>query len=177
MKQILLFIIIFCGTQTLVSQEKKGTPFFTSSLNFTFGRNEFDEGFGDDEPFLAPAAVLIRAGFGYQFNKRFAASFNAGFDHHWKESINAIPTYGTLRYNIAEKHDNSLFIESSIGKMWRPSDKYPDGNYYGFGIGLQISGEKRWNTLLKLDFHRKTIPGFENSRLDSVSLGFGFSFF
>ena len=61
--------------------------------------------------------------------------------------------------------------------MWTPSSNYPDGNYYGLGLGLQVAGEKRWNTILRLDFHRKGIIGFENNRLDSVSFGIGFSFF
>ena len=61
--------------------------------------------------------------------------------------------------------------------MWRPSRNYPDGNYYGFGIGTQVAGEDRWNTTVILKFHRKAIIGFENNRLDSISLGIGFSFF
>jgi hypothetical protein len=45
--------------------------------------------------------------------------------------------------------------------MWRPSSKYSDGNYYGFGIGAQVAGEKRWNTIVRLDFHRKGIIGLK----------------
>lgn len=61
--------------------------------------------------------------------------------------------------------------------MWRPSAKYPDRNYYRLGIGTQVAGVKRWNTIFRLNFHRKGIVGFKNNRLDSVSLGLGFSFF
>lgn len=68
-----------------------------------------------------------------------------------------------------------FFTEARYGKMWTPSSNYRDGNYYG--LGLQIAGEKRWNTILRLDFHRKAIMGFKNNRIDSVSLGIGFSFF
>ena len=177
MKKLLLLTIIFCGLQTS-SQEKLGKPFFTSSLNFTLGRNEFDEGFGDDEPFFVPAALFIRAGFGYEFKKRVAISFNAGFDYHWHfTSISAFPTYTTLKLNLTENEGDTFFVEANYGKMWRPSSKYPDGNYYGFGIGTQIAGSSRWNTIIKLDFHRKGIVGFPNDRLDSVSFGIGFTFF
>lgn len=73
--------------------------------------------------------------------------------------------------------DDAFFVEASYGRMWRLSNRYENGNYYGFGVGLQIAGEKRWNTLVRLDFHRKGIFGFKNNRIDSVSFGFGFSFF
>ena len=61
--------------------------------------------------------------------------------------------------------------------MWTPSSKYPDGNYFGVGFGIQFAGQKRFNTIVRLDYHRKGIVGFENNRLDSVSFGLGFSFF
>ena len=176
----LLFIAIFCGLQTTTSQEieeKKGKPFFTSSLNFTFGRNEYDEGFCDDEPFFSPAGVLLRAGFGYQFNRYVALSLNAGLDHHWVQGVTAIPGYGTFRFNFSEKRGNAVFTDLSFGRMWRPSPRFPDGKYYGLGFGYQVSGVKRWSTIVRIDFHRKIIPGLENNRLDSLSLGLGFSFF
>ncbi|ARV06796.1 hypothetical protein BTO04_08915 [Polaribacter sp. SA4-10] len=179
MKKSLLFIAIFFVIQTSFSQEKKGKPFFTGSLNLTFALNEnyvlFDS--DDGETLLIPAALFLRTGFGYQFNRRFAVSLNAGFDYHWNYAVSAFPTYGSLHYNITEKDGNTFFIETSYGKMWRPSSKYTDGKYYGIGIGVQVIGEKRWNTILRLDFHRKAILGFYNDSLDSVSLGIGFSFF
>ncbi|WP_445757701.1 hypothetical protein [Polaribacter sp.] len=46
-----------------------------------------------------------------------------------------------------------------------------------FLTGVQIAGEKKWNTIIRVDFHRKGIIGFENNRLDSISFGIGFSFF
>ena len=61
--------------------------------------------------------------------------------------------------------------------MWTPSSNYPDGNYYGIGLGIQAGGEDRLNTLFRIDFHRKGIVGFKNNKLDSVSIGIGFSFF
>jgi hypothetical protein len=132
-----------------------------------------DEG----EYLIQPSAIFLRTGFGYEFKKLVAISFNVGFDYHWNYAVSAFPTYGTLRFNLSEKHGNALFTETSYGKMWRPSTKYPDGNYFGLGIGVQVAGEARWNTIIRLDFHRKGIVGFENNRLNSVSLGIGFSFF
>jgi hypothetical protein len=177
MKKILL-IFIFIITQQIVSQDKIGRPFVTGSVNFTLGINENYTLFNDDdESFLVPAAAFFRVGFGYEFAKRVGISFNSGFDYHWNYAVSAFPTYGTLKYNITEDEDDAFFAEVSYGKMWRPSDRYPDGNYYGFGLGVQVAGENRWNTIIRLDFHRKGIYGFENNRLDSVSFGIGFSFF
>ena len=82
-----------------------------------------------------------------------------------------------LKYNITANDDDTLFTEFRYGKMWTPSSNYPDGNYYGFGLGIQVAGEKRWNTIFRIDYHRKGIFGFKNNRIDSVSFGIGFSFF
>lgn len=177
MKKLLPFII-FLSVIKISSQEKIGRPFITGSVNFTLGVNENYTLFNDDdETFLVPAAAFFRIGFGYEFAKRIALSFNSGYDYHWNYATSAFPAYGSLKYNIIERDDDTLFVEMSYGKMWRPSNRYPDGNYYAFGIGAQVAGAKRWNTIIKLDFHRKGIIGFENNRLDSVSFGIGFSFF
>tara|TARA_B110000503_G_scaffold86076_1_gene131074 strand:- start:523 stop:1056 length:534 start_codon:yes stop_codon:yes gene_type:complete len=177
MKKLLLLIFSFSALGAS-SQEKLGKPFFTGTFNFTLGVNEnYTINNDDGEYFIVPAAIFLRTGFGYEFKRRVAISFNAGFDYHWNYAVSAFPTYGTLKYNITEDDDDALFIEASYGKMWRPSPKYPDGNYYGFGIGVQVAGVNRWNTMVRLDVHRKGVYGFENNRLDSVSLGIGFSFF
>ena len=179
MKKLLLTILFFSIIKTSFSQDKIGKPFITGSVNLTFGLNENYVLFQpDDEEYLLDLnAIFFRTGFGYEFNKRIAVSINAGIDYHWNYAVSAIPTYGALRYNINENHGNSLFIEGSYGKMWRLSSKYTDGKYYGFGIGIQSAGSGRWDTIIRLDFHRKTVLGFENNRIDSVSLGIGFSFF
>lgn len=179
MKKLLFSIVLLCVIQTSFSQNNKGKPFFTGSVNLTFAVNENYVLFqpDDGESLFEPVAVLVRGGFGYQFNRRFAASLHAGFDHHWKFGINTIPTYGTLQYNIVEDIGDTFFIETSYGKLWRPSHKFSDGNYYGVGIGWQIAGEKRWNTIIKLNYHRKSIQSFKNGYLNSVSIGVGFSFF
>lgn len=177
MKKILLLLLLFNVLESS-SQEKLGRPFVTGSLNFTLGVNEnYTINNDDDETFLEPAAIFLRAGFGYEFQRKVAISFNAGFDYHWNYAVSAFPTYTTLKYNITESDDDAFFVEASFGKMWRPSSKYSDGDYYGFGIGSQIAGEDRWNTIIRLDFHRKEVYGFENNRLDSISFGIGFSFF
>jgi hypothetical protein len=177
MKKMLITFVFLFIFQNYYSQEKLGEPFFTSSLNVTLGRNEYDNGFGDGEPFFSPAALFLRAGFGYEIKKRVALSLNAGFDYHWDYATSAFPTYAALKYNITENDGNTFFVEMSYGKMWRPSPKYSDGNYYGFGLGIQIADSKRWSPIVRLDFHRKGLVGFKNNRLDSVSFGVGFSFF
>lgn len=176
-----LLLLLFVASFTTFSQEnprKLGRPFFTGSANLTLGINENYTLFNDDdETFLEPSAIFFRAGFGYEFFNRVALSVNAGFDFHWNYATSAFPTYGTLRFNITENEGDAFFVETSYGKMWRPSNNYPNGNYYGVGLGWQIAGERRWNTIVRIDFHRKGIVGFENNRLDSVSFGIGFSFF
>lgn len=177
MKKIFLLLLFFCVIK-ISSQEKLGRPFFTGSSSLTFGINEHYTLDPDDgETLIIPTAIFFRFGFGYEIKRRIAISFNAGFDYHWNYATSAIPTYSSLKYNISEDEDDAFFAEISYGKMWRPSANYPNGNYFGFGIGGQIAGEQRWNTIVRLDFHRKGIIGFENNRLDSVSLGIGFSFF
>jgi len=178
MKKLLLILIIFItGNLSLKAQEKR--PFFTGALNFTFALNDnyvlFEP--DDDEQLLEFSAILTRFGLGYQFDKRWAGIINIGYDHHTKFNINAIPMFGTLRYNISEDGYDTFFTQASFGNLWRPSDKYENGKYYAFGLGIQIDGSKRWHTVVHLDFHRKKIAEFKNGNLDSVSLGIGFTFF
>lgn len=178
MKNLLLSSAFFCTALFTFSQEKLGRPFFTGDTNLTFAINEhYTLNTNDDESLLIPNALFFRVGFGYEFRKRIAVSVNGGFDYHWNYAVNAFPTYFSLKFNIKEDEDDTFFTEISYGKMWRPSEKYPDGNYYRFGLGTQVAGYARWNTIVRLDFHRKGIIGFKNNRLDSVSLGIGFSFF
>ncbi len=82
-----------------------------------------------------------------------------------------------MKYIITENQGDQFFTEVSYGKMWRPSRDFPDGSYYRLGLGTQVKGTGRWNTIFRLDFHRKGLMGFENNKLDSVSLGIEFSFF
>lgn len=178
MKKTLLYFVLFSSTFCF-SQRKLGRPMLTGSGSFVLGINENYTPFNsdDDETLLIPTGIFFRLGFGYEFKRRVAILFNSGFDYHWNYAVSAFPTYGSLRFNITEVDEDALFLETSYGKMWRPSSKYPDGNYYGFGVGLQIAGEYRWNGIIRLDFHRKAIFGFENNRIDSIAIGFGFSFF
>ncbi|SDR66093.1 hypothetical protein SAMN05216503_0120 [Polaribacter sp. KT25b] len=178
MKKILLAFGLLFIFQNSFSQEKLGRSFFTGDVNFTLGINENYTPFNDDdETFLVPSALFFRVGFGYEFKRKLAVGFNAGYDYHWNYAVSAFPTYGSLKYNISEADDDAFFVEARYGKMWTPSSNYPDGNYYGLGLGVQVAGEKRWNTIIRLDFHRKGIVGFENDQLDSISFGIGFSFF
>lgn len=178
MKKKLLLLVILLTAQFTFTQENYKKPYFTGSLSTTFAINEdYTLDPDDDESFLEPASLLIHLGAGYQLHRRWQIGINAGFDHHFRFGINAIPFYGNLRYNIVEKDNDNFFIEYSQGKMWRPSSKYENGNYYGLGLGVQVTGASRWNTIVRLDYHRKAIQNFENGHLDSVSIGIGFSFF
>lgn len=179
MKRIILTSITIFIFQFVISQEKTGRPFITGDVNFTLGVNEDYQVNTDDDngPLFTPSALLFRIGFGYEFKKRVAIAFNSGYDFHWNQDIRAFPTYGSLKYNITERDDDTHFIELRYGKMWTPSSNYPDGNYYGIGSGIQISKGDRWNTVFRIDFHRKKITGLKNDRLDSLSFGFGFTFY
>jgi hypothetical protein len=163
----------------VVAQERPGRPFITADVNLTFGINEFYTPFDTDdgEMLIEPTAMFLRVGFGYEFKKRLAVSVNGGYDLHWKNTVDAFPAYFGLRYNITENDDDAHFFEVRYGKLFTPSSRFPDGNYFGLGVGVQIAGHNRFNTIVRLDFHRKGITGFKNDRLDSVSLGVGFSFF
>lgn len=178
MKKTLLLCLVVFATQITFSQNTYKKPYFTGSFSTTLAINEdYTIDPDDDESLLIPGAVLFRLGAGYQLDRRWQIGINAGYDHHFRFNINAIPFYGSLRYNVIEHDNDNFFVEYSHGKMWRPSFKYENGNYYGFGVGSQMTGESRWNLILRIDYHRKAIQGFKNGHLDSISFGVGFSFF
>ena len=178
MKKTLLCLVLLCSTFCL-SQEKLGRPFFNGTINIVLGINENYELFqpDDDEYLLDFTGVFTRIGFGYEFKRFIALSFNTGYDYHWNYAISAVPAFANLKVNLWEKEEDAFFVDMSYGKMYRFSKNYADGNYYGFGVGMQVAGERRWNTVLRLDFQRKAIFGFKNNRLDNISFGIGFSFF
>lgn len=178
MKKLLLTTLLLLALQ-VNAQEKPGKPFITGDVNFTFAVNPDWEGYDeyDDESFLTPAALFLRFGFGYEFKKRVAISANGGYDVHWFNNVDAFPVYLGLKYNIFEKYGDTFFTELRYGKLLTTSARYPDGNYTAAGFGWQIAGAKRWNTILRIDYHRKAIIGFKNNKLESVSFGVGFSFF
>lgn len=177
MKKLLLALFLFTSFLA-VSQEGIRKPFFTGSLSTTFAINpNYTINNDDEETLLEPASILLRVGFGYQLDRHWLVSFNTGYDHHLRFGINAIPTFGKLTYNIIEDADDTFFVSTSYGKMWRPAASFENGDYYGLGIGWQIAGEGRWNAIVKIDFHRKKIANFKKGNLDSVSIGIGFSLF
>lgn len=178
MKKALLIIVLALYSSFINAQVKEKAPFISGSLNTTFGVNQ-NYKFSDEDSgtLFEPKSVLIRAEVGYQFTKRWAASFNMGYDHHFLYNINTIPMYGSLKYHFSVYNPNFYFIETSFGRMYRPSDKFSDGDYYKIGFGSVLQESDRWSWLLRLDFHRKKIANFDNGRLDSISIGFGFHFF
>lgn len=179
MKKIILFILIHCNFQSSNAQEEYKRPFFTTSFatTLTINKNYELDSNDDGEPFLLPNSLLLRAGFGYQLHQKFIASVHTGFDYHWGYNIIAIPTYGTMRFNISESDGDALFIESSYGKLWRMSKNFSNGNYYGIGIGFESENSSKNYSSIRLKYHRKSILGFKNNRLDSFSIGMGFTFF
>lgn len=178
MKKKILLILFFFTTLISFSQEKFGAPYFTGAANLTFAVNEHYTLEPDDgESLLIPSAIFLRMGFGYEFKKRIALSLNGGFDYHWNRALSSFPTYSSVKYIITENQGDQFFTEFSYGKMWRPSRRFPDGSYYRLGLGTQIKGLGRWNTIIRLDFHRKGIIGFDKNKIESVSLGIEFSFF
>lgn len=173
---VFIFFIAICVTN---AQEKNSHPFFTTDFNLTFGINEnYELGNNNDEAFIVPTATLLRFGFGYEFYNRIAVSFNTGFDYHFRYSIMSIPAYVGVRYNIWKRGDQeALFLKINAGKMWRPAERFSDGDYKAFGVGWRLESAGRWTPTLKFMFHRKKIKNFKNGNLDSFSIGFGVMFY
>ncbi|TVZ56651.1 hypothetical protein OD91_1946 [Lutibacter sp. Hel_I_33_5] len=178
MKKLLLFSFLFIVIQNLHSQIKVHKPYLTGTANIVFGINEhYTIELDDGEPLILPSAFLLRFGVGHQLTKRWAVGLNIGFDYHFKYDIVAIPTYGSLRYNIAVNSSEAYFIEANYGKMWRTVSNFGNGNYYGVGFGGLSFSDNRWKGTFRVDINRKKIAGFKNGNLDSISIGFGFTFF
>ncbi len=178
MKKLLLisfFLFIILNT---FSQQKNGQPFFNADFNLTFKVNEnFELGNDNDESFFVPSETLFRFGFGYEFKKRIAVSFNAGFDYHFTYAIVTFPTYLAFQYNIWSREDEAFFVRFNTGKLWRPAQRYSDGDYRAFGLGWRLESGGRWKPTIKIMYHHKKIKNFEDGSLDNVSLGIGFTFF
>ena len=179
MKNTFLFFALLFVLQNTSAQEKKIKTFFEGSFKPTFAINEnwtLDP--DDDETFLNLTGAFVRFGVGYQFGKRFLVSLNAGYDHHIPFAINAFPTYAKLRYNVWTDSERAFFVQVSNGKMWRPSSRFTDGNYFNAGFGYEFESDSRWKPILTFTYHKKQVDGFESSgRLESIAIGIGFRFF
>lgn len=173
-----LCLLVLCYTATVNAQVKEKAPFINGYLGTTFGVNQNHEFFDDGEngPLITPKSILLRTEFGYQLDQRWATSLNFGYDHHFTYAINSIPYFATLRYNAIVKSSSAYFTDVSFGRMWVPSNRFNAGSYYKFGVGMMNLSRNRWNGFFRIDFHRKKIAGFKNDNLDSISLGFGFTF-
>lgn len=178
MKKYSSIFFIFFLFQFAKAQNKTVRPFFSGTFHLTFAVNEYFTLNPDDgEPLLIPTATFFRFGFGYQMGSKFAVSAHGGYDYHFPYAINAFPTYFTARYNLWGDFEESFFLEASRGKMWRPSFRYSDGDYYNIGIGWLLETGSRWRPEIKLMYHQKKIRDFDNSgNLESISLGIGFRF-
>lgn len=178
MKRFLLALLLLLSIQTIVSQKKESNLFIEGSFMPSFAFNEdwtIDP--DDDQDFLNATGVFFRVGLGYNIIDRFLISMNAGYDYHIQDVIHAFPTYLKLRYNISNVDDNSFFIQYSRGRMWRPAQRFPDGDYNAYGIGYELESDTRWNLIFELTYHVKDISGFVGiDNIQSVSLGVGFRF-
>uniref|UniRef100_A0A7S2K333 Outer membrane protein beta-barrel domain-containing protein n=1 Tax=Leptocylindrus danicus TaxID=163516 RepID=A0A7S2K333_9STRA len=179
MKRFFLPLFLLFTIYTSFGQEKKIKPFFEVTFMPTIAINEdYTVDTDDDETFLRLSATFFRLGVGYQFGNRVLLSVNAGYDHHFPYAINAIPTYVKLRYNLWTDFEQSWFFQFSRGKMWRPADRFSDGDYYNVGMGYELESGSRWKPIIKFTYHRKNINGFEDDGvLESISIGIGFRFF
>jgi hypothetical protein len=177
MKKLLLITFTLFTLQNTFSQEKNGRTFFSSDFNLTFRVNEnYTINNDDDETFLIPSETLLRFGFGYEFKKKLAISFNAGFDYHFNYSIASIPTYIGFQYNIWNRDDEAFFIRFDTGKLWRTAERFSDGDYRAYGLGWRLESGSRWKPIIKIMYHQKRIKNFEGGSLDNISIGFGFNF-
>ncbi|MFB0938959.1 MAG: hypothetical protein QMB29_08485 [Urechidicola sp.] len=173
-------LFLFCFIPLLsFSQETNKGKFYTATLYTTLALNEDYVPFNkeDGENLFDFSAIFIRNGMGYQFNKYWAASVNFGIDFHTRFGIQSLPAYFNLRHNIIISDDDLFFVNSSYGALWKPYSNFNRGDYYALGIGWQIAGMKRVNTLLRIDFHRKKIIGLNKGNLDSFSFGLGMNLF
>lgn len=179
MKQYLLSLFLLFILHNSFAQDRKNKPFFEGTFMPTLAVNEnwtLDP--DDDQEFLNVTGTFFRFGVGYQFGKRLLLSLNAGYDHHFPYAINAFPTYVKLRYNLWTDYDQSWFFQYSRGRMWRPSSRFSNGDYYNIGMGYELEADSRWKPIIKFTYHRKKINGFETTNnLESFSIGFGFRFF
>lgn len=173
-----MFVFVVVPITAQNKNDKFVKPYFSGSFHLTFAVNEnFTLNGDNNETFLIPTATFFRIGFGYQFGDKVAFGVNGGYDYHFPFAINAFPTYFSGRYNIWGDFEESFFIEAGRGKMWRPSFRFSDGDYYNIGIGWLIETGSRWRPEVKLMYHQKKIRHFEdNGRLESLSLGIAFRF-
>ncbi len=179
MKNFILLAVFFtsCSVCAQFNLEKK--TFIKTSINWTFGLNQNYEPFNqeDDKSLIEATSIMLRVGYGYQFNKHWAVSINSGFDHHYRFQMNAIPYYGSLRYNFRSTADGVGYITSSLGKTLSLSSEYDNGDYYALGIGcINKIGSEKTSLTLQLTYHKKYISNLPNGNLNSLSLGIGLLF-
>ena len=178
MNRLLLSLFLLFFLNNTFGQQKKSGLFIEGAFMPSFAFNEdwtLDP--DDDQEFLNVTGAFFRIGLGYEIKERFLISMNAGYDYHTQDVIHAFPTYVKLRYNITNIDDNSFYFQYSRGKMWRPAQRFADGDYDGFGLGYEIESDTRWNLIFELAYHGKEISGFEGiDNLQSISLGIGVRF-
>jgi len=143
--------------------------------NENFGNyDEYEE--DTDWNIIVPRALLLRNGFEVTLNNFVAVGLNLGLDWHEDLDVLAIPYYIDSKFTIGQDDDDKFYIDVGIGKLVKLGKAFERGQYYKVGIGYQISTEKAHSFILNVDFHQKKMEGFENGRLNSLSIGMGMSF-
>ena len=180
MKKFLQLLFLLLTLQsTFGQQKKKAIPFFETNLMGTLAINEnwtLDE--DDDETFFRLSSAFLHVGLGYQFGKRLLISLNGGIDHYSLYDMYTVPAYIKLRFNLWTDVEQAWFVQFSGGTLWRPSDRFADGDYYSFGMGYEIESDSRWKPIISFMYHRKNLQGFPDiTAIESLTVGIGFRFF
>ncbi|HEY9169696.1 MAG TPA: hypothetical protein VIN72_09430 [Lutibacter sp.] len=147
----------------------------TFMVNENFGNyDEYEE--DSDWDIIVPRALLLRNGFNVTLNNFMTIGLNLGLDWHEDLQVLAIPYYINSKFTLLKGDNYKLYFGGGIGKLVKLGKAFERGKYYTVGIGSQIAMDKTHDFIFNIDFHQKKIEGFENGRLNSLSLGVGISF-
>ena len=176
--QKMFFISMLLISMATYAQNKIHYNFI---INTTFMANEnfgnYDE-FEDERDWdiIVPRALLLRNGFDVTLNNFVTIGLNLGLDWHQDLRVLAIPYYIDSKFTILNNNNNKFYIGAGVGKLVKLGKAFERGKYYKVGIGYLIAMDKTNSFIFNIDFHQKKIQGFENGRLNSLSLGMGMSF-
>lgn len=163
------------------------TPYAQNKIHYNFILNTTfmaNENFGNydeyeeerDWDIIVPRALLLRSGFDVTLNNFVSVGLNLGLDWHRDLQVLAIPYYIDSKFNMLKGGNNKLYIGGGIGKLIKLGNAFERGKYYKVGVGYQSALDETHNFIFNIDFHQKKIDGFDNGRLNSLSLGLGMSF-
>ncbi len=182
------FILIICFlfiSPNILSQEefeKEGGAYYKFSFATTLGLNEdFEskiegETYGDrvyaGKTFLRLSAFFFETSVGYQFGKRAALGINLGYHYHSEQGLHFLPAYVNARINLSD-NDDSFFIRSGYGQIFRINSDFESGNIYKIGLGFQSSN----NILGGFEFTHKNFGYRKLTGLSSLSVFIEYALF